>query len=223
MIIAAWCQPFALHTLPLLQCESILVRITVIIKWPSTCTTATVTRLTFLALFIHKKTFHTVIHALSICCHTDILKCFLYILPNVMKEIIDISFIWPKRPTCDLELLISWYLIIYFIIYYLYRVCIIYSLMKNGLNITKDVESLFTPVALRLVTDYTLFDFTRGTHHGIIRIIGSIWTGLMTVCAVSDKHRHVVSIWGDVKWGLIVRNPQPKRLTGSNHLHICGK
>lgn len=44
-----------------------------------------------------------------------------------------------------------------------------------------NVESLFTPVALELVTDFTLFVFTWITHHGVVHIVGPIWTGLMTV------------------------------------------
>lgn len=57
------------------------------------------------------------------------------------------------------------------------------------INVTKDVESLFTPVALGLVTDRTLFVLTRSTHHGVVHTVGPIWTGLMTVCAQPDKQK----------------------------------
>lgn len=55
----------ALQALPVLQYEAVLTRVTVVITWPSTRTTRTVTRLTLLALLVHKKAFLTAIHTFS--------------------------------------------------------------------------------------------------------------------------------------------------------------
>lgn len=48
-------------------------------------------------------------------------------------------------------------------------------------DVTRDVESVFTPVALGLVTDSTDWVITRRTHHGLLHFVGPIWTGLMAV------------------------------------------
>lgn len=47
--------------------------------------------------------------------------------------------------------------------------------------LTRDVESLFTPVALGLVADYASL-FTRSAQHGVVPTVRPIWTGLMAVC-----------------------------------------
>ena len=56
-----------LQTLPLPQREPVLAGVTVVISWPSTGATIAVTRLTLLALLVHKETFFTMLHTLSIC------------------------------------------------------------------------------------------------------------------------------------------------------------
>lgn len=55
----------ALQALAVLQDEAVLTRVTVVVAWPSTRTTRTVTRLALLAPLVHKKAFLAAIHTFS--------------------------------------------------------------------------------------------------------------------------------------------------------------